>query len=228
MAGALAIYNLEVEKGTQALDVCPLRLEDFLYLLEGSQTNFLPFLVAILGSADGYGGPRGWQTPGERVGSIETVIAFGFLSIYQPGLAGGLNGTSRNSVKANVFVHPGHRRQGVGRSVLDRLMYLSSRRYSPKFGYDYVNPGGQPLYKSVLWSPRQYHRVYIEVLYKKLQEDPEKAWYDKLLTRQFRFWEVGKELDNSHRSVPDQNSYWLHKVIYQHDCNSPEEIDMSK
>ncbi|EFX00386.1 hypothetical protein CMQ_7388 [Grosmannia clavigera kw1407] len=203
MKGVREIYNLEVLKGTQATDAEPLDLEDISSILTICRKSMLPFIVAIAGQND-------TETP-------EEVMGFGFLSIYQPGLAGGLNGTSRYSVKVNVFVHANHRQKGVGSTILSKLLQLCSLNYSPKkdYGAQYFHSDDTELYRSCHESPRQYHQVFAEVLCGGERGIAE-MWYGRVLTSDFGFQPLGKSIMGAHWSNVGQ--CWLGKLVFQHDC----------
>lgn len=204
MIGVQEIYNLEVLKGTQAMDAEPLDIEDFFSILTTCRKAMLPFLVVI-------------DEQNKTEGTREGVLGFGFLSIYQPGLAGGLSGTSRYSVKVNVFVHPNHRQKGVGSTILGKLLQLCSFNYSPKkeYGARYTHSDDTGLYNSCRGSPRQYHQVFAEILYGSERGIAE-MWYGRVLTNDFGFQPLGKSIMGAHWSSVGQ--CWLGKLVFQHDC----------
>ncbi len=226
MPGVVEIYNLEVLEGTQALDTEPLRDDDFYKLLRMSQENKLPFIVALLGSSASSQTGQPYVLGESWTAWVDTVIAFAFLTINQPGLSGRLDGTSRYSAKLHLFVHPQYRRKGVGQAMLDQLMHLASTRYKQVGGAEYVNPRGDPLYTSAAEAPRKYHRAFVEVRLKS-RADPAAGWYETML-RKFSFRRVGSMLDNAHLSRVGQGSFWLHTAIFQHNCCDEEDVDKTQ
>lgn len=226
LIGVMTIYNLEITHGTQALDVEPLKIQDFQQILTMCRSHDLPFLVAVQDPPRNDMPPPYIRTHEFEMDSKnpDQVLAFAFYSVYQPGLAGGLDGTGRFSVKLNVFVHPGFRRKRIGMAIVDKMMSLASKRYPANPTYYYHNPGDVALYKSHTCSPRSYCRIFVEILLRG-RDDPAKMWYDELLKERLCFSEVTAErgLDHSHRSrwLKDgmyTKGDWFTKFIYQHDC----------
>ncbi|OAA58616.1 Acyl-CoA N-acyltransferase [Niveomyces insectorum RCEF 264] len=217
MPGVQEIYNFEVLKGAQATDTEPLPLAEFHAILATCRTAQLPFLVALAGRK---------KIPGVP----DKVLGFGFFSVYQPGLAGGLSGTGRYGVKVNVFVHVRHRQQGIGSALLDRLLRLSSRAYVPKKEHDvpFTNSaddknddenddggnedGGNA---ASIETPRRYRSVFAEILYGS-EKGLAEQWYERVLTSAFGFQASGKSVRGAHWSNVGQ--CWLNKRVYQHDC----------
>jgi len=64
----------------------------------------------------------------------EAVVGFVHLEEYAC-----LSSMYRYTFELALYVHPGYIRQGVGKCLLDQLMYLSHTGYSKKGGFEWVN-----------------------------------------------------------------------------------------
>ncbi len=248
MEGICRIYNLEMERGLQALDTEPLTVEDFNNILTTAQQLGMPFVVAVSGSARELGLTKGnlafsafRQMPSHGPDSFGEILGFGFLSVWQPGLAGtgggpqkgAANGTSRATARMNVFVHPDYRRRKIGFSLLDMLLTTVSDRFSSESGYDFIDATNSPVYKNSRDHKRQHFRLYISYLVKsklrtdgnaeleKEQEayDNDLVWIKKLLEDRLNFTELVR-FENVHRTAKGRVEpvRWLDEVVFEHSC----------
>ncbi|KAB5516929.1 hypothetical protein GE09DRAFT_1158966 [Coniochaeta sp. 2T2.1] len=229
MDGVSQIYNWEVEKGLQALDTKPLTRADWEGILKKTQDAMLPFVVVIRGAYEHKGKSR-FDNPSDYPEDevAGKVIAFGFLSIRQPGLAGSFEGTSRMSAKAMVFVHPGYRHKKLFHICIDKLLSTVSIRYSTKRGYDFINPGDNPTYKYPWQHDRKMYSVIVEYLVPRLPEsggnrflpdETDLTWFERIMTSNYGFWKVGR-LNAAHRSrlSYEPRPIWLDTVMFEHTC----------
>lgn len=224
MEGVRAIYNWEVLNGIQALDTEPLSLADWEGILKKSQEEKLPFVVVIRGPYQ----PQDDTEPIHQDDLAGKVLAFGFLTIRQPGLAGSFNGTSRMSAKAHIFVHPGYRRKKLGHVCLDKLLSTVSTRYATKLGYEFVNINDNPTYMYPRHHDRKIYSVFVEYFVPRIQQrandrfladETDLKWFERVITSRYGFWKVAR-LDAAHRS---RRSYepapiWLDTVMFEHMC----------
>jgi GNAT superfamily N-acetyltransferase len=227
MEDVRAIYNWEVANGIQALDVEPLSLADFEGILKKTEEAKMPFIVAVSGAYQSQ-----WSSSQNHIASATQdgtgkILAFGFLTLRQPGLAGSFTGTGRASAKAHVFVHPEYRRKRLGHVCLDKILSTVSTRYSTKGGYEFVNLDDNPTYKYPWQHDRKFYLVSIEFMVPRKQEygqgkfvpdETELKWFEGFLKR-YKFWKVAT-LDAAHRS---RQSYlpepvWLDTVMFEHIC----------
>lgn len=238
MEAVQRIYNWEVEHGMQALDSQPLSVEEFEKILATAQQLGMPFIVAVRGSARGLGLTKGnlayspfRQVPFRDKSKRGEILGFGFLSVWQPGLAGSGIGSSRASAKMHVFVHQDYRRKKIGFSLLDMLLRAASDRFSSQSGYDFVDPDDSPVYKCARDSERQYFHIYSSFLVrhklradgnKKLQEeqktyDKDLAWMKVLHEDMLNFTEMVR-LEAVHRSPKSREGpvYWMDEVLFEH------------
>lgn len=64
----------------------------------------------------------------------ETIVGFVYLDdeVSQSSMY-------RFTFDLGVYVHPGYVRQGIGKCLLDRMMYITNTGYNAKGGYEWVN-----------------------------------------------------------------------------------------
>lgn len=229
MPGVQEIYNLEVLNGLQALDTEPLPLSDFEAILSQTQRAKMPFVVALSGPFEPFA--SGAKTEMTQKNGRGMVLAFAFLTIRQPGLAGSFSGTSRMSAKAHVFVHPDYRRKRLGHICLDKILSTVSTRYSTKLGYEFINPDDNPTYKYPWQHDRTFYSIYIEyfVPLKQVQtsafnpkfapDNTDLEWFEELMISRYGFRKEAR-LDATHRSRRSYqpNPIWLDTVIFEHIC----------
>lgn len=221
MTGVQGIYNWEVMNGLQALDTEPLSLADWEGILKKTEDDKLPFIVVIGGKHKG---------PDDRTQTIldGRLLAFGFLTVRQPGLAGSFSGTSRMSAKALVFVHPDHRRLKLGHVCLDKLLSTVSTRYSTKLGYEFLNLYNNPTYKYPSNHDRKIYSVFVEYFVPRTREhgsakfEPDETdlkWFERIVTSRYGFWKVAR-LEAAHRSrtTYEPAPIWLDTVMFEHMC----------
>lgn len=85
----------------------------------------LPCLVAIA-KRNQRKGPQGYVS--------ETIVGFVHLEEHA-----GLSSMYRYTFELALYVHPGYVRQGVGKCLLDQMMYMANTGYNKKGGYEWVN-----------------------------------------------------------------------------------------
>lgn len=229
MEGVRDIYKWEVLNGLQALDTEPLCLAEWQAILKKTQDNKLPFVVVIHGPYRSQDGPpRAGYGPVPLNGLAGKVLAFGFLTIRQPGLAGSFDGTSRMSAKAQVFVHPEYRRKKLGHICLDKLLSTISTRYATKGGYKFVNIGDNPTYNYPRHHDRKIYSVFVEHLVPRnrvlgtnrfLPDETDLKWFERVVTSRYGFYNVGR-LGATHRSrrTYEPSPIWLDTVMFEHMC----------
>ncbi|KAK3905099.1 hypothetical protein C8A05DRAFT_13066 [Staphylotrichum tortipilum] len=242
MQGVCRIYNLEMERGLQALDTEPLTGEDFEHILTTAQKLGMPFIVAMSGSARELGLTKGnlafsafRQMPSHGPDNFGEVLGFAFLSTWQSGLTGQgtANGSSRATTRINVFVHPEYRLKKVGFSLLDMLLTTVSDRFSSESGYDFIDPTNSPVYKNSRGRERQYFRLYISYRVKSKQRaegnpklekeqeayDNDLTWVKKMLVDKLNFVELVR-FENVHRTAKGRAEAvcWLDEVVFEHTC----------
>ncbi|AEO58138.1 hypothetical protein MYCTH_101399 [Thermothelomyces thermophilus ATCC 42464] len=241
MEAVCAIYNWEVKHGLQALDSQPLSVEEFQNILGTTRQLGMPFIVAVRGSARDLGLTEGnlsfsvfQQIPFQDKQSRGEILGFAFLSVWQPGLVGSANGSSRATARVNVFVHPDYRRKKIGFSLLDMLLTTVSDCFSSETAYDFVDPDNSPVYKKGPNRQRQYFKVYLNyrVRHKLPDEgnqkldskqktyDADLVWVRKLVEDRLNFTELVR-YEAVHRSARGRGQpvCWMDEVVFEHTCS---------
>ncbi|KAG7291001.1 hypothetical protein NEMBOFW57_001009 [Staphylotrichum longicolle] len=240
MQAVADIYNWEVDHGTQALDTWPLHVTKFEDILTSSQSYNMPFIVAVRGSARNLGLTQGNlifanfnQIPFEESDQRGEILGFAYLSTWQPGLSGVGGGSSRNTARINVFVHPDYRRKKIGFSLLDMLLTTVSDCFSTQSAFDFIDPDDSPLYRKSRDRELQFYHLYIGFRVrhkllahgnKKLEDeqktyDDDLVWVKKMLEDQLNFTQLVR-FEAVHRLPKDTKGpcYWMDEVVFEHTC----------
>ncbi|KAK5663897.1 hypothetical protein OQA88_107 [Cercophora sp. LCS_1] len=241
MAQITEIYSWEVENGTQGLDAEPLTKENFVAIFKQAEGLGMPFLVAAYGSAKSLNirnntsyytkctpHPDATVTPNPTL--VGKIIGFAYLSVWAPGLAGSVNGSSRASAQVNLYVHAEFRRKRIGFCLLDRLLMTVSERYSTASSYDFVDPKDRKMYQYVEENKRKFWRIYLNYLVKhdrdgKASNNGEIEGIRRILTETFNFSEKCR-FEMSHRTPNSRPGpvYWLDSLTFEHGCFLGEKI----
>lgn len=120
-----AIYNHYVTQTVHASEVYEQPAANILSRIDNIIKAGLPFLVAVAKrnqrkSAQGY--------------VTETIIGYVHLEDYVD-----QSSMYRYTFELSLYVHPGYIRQGVGKCLLDRMMFLANTGYNAKGGYEWIN-----------------------------------------------------------------------------------------
>ena len=247
MGAVTRIYNWEVTKGMQTLDSSPLSVGNFENILSTSKKLGMPFIVAVRGSARDFENKPGnfefspytqlapYAHDPQDAKKNGDVLGFAYLSVWEAGLAGDCNGSSRATARISLFVDPKYRRKKIGFSLLDKLLTTASNRFSSLSGYDFVDLSKDPVYKDALGHERKYFRLYLSYFVKHAHNtfgdeelereqqsyDDDLVWVKKLLEENFNFTEKVR-FETTHRSskhVEGRPVYWLDSVMFEHTCH---------
>ena len=119
------IYNHYVENTVQAEELDAQTEAEIRCWIDDVVQAGLPCLVAV--------GKRN-QRKGLQGYASETIVGFVHLSDHA-----GRTTMCRFTFDLAVYVHPGYIRQGIGKCLLDRLMYIVNTGYTVRSGYEWVN-----------------------------------------------------------------------------------------
>lgn len=255
MKGALDIYNWEVIHGDQALDAQLLTLSDFELLLKQHQDAKLPFIVLlsgphqeseVVGDREDSAPMKKWASmypqmklrqPTAEVLPVNDgeILAFGFITVRQPGLAGALNGTGQKTGLIRTFVHHEYRGKKLGEACVDTLLSMVSHRYSVKLNL-FRNINKDPVYETARQSAHEFVSIFFERLVPRLETVNEtgKAKFvpdhkaiiegENQLKSRFNFWKVAR-LDATHRIDPYESAskrdlpQWVDTLVFEHQCH---------
>ncbi|KAL1954805.1 hypothetical protein VTO42DRAFT_709 [Malbranchea cinnamomea] len=169
------LYNWYLKNSTRVTDLEEVTENDMQNCILECQEEKLPFLVAVE------------QTSGlsHAMDEVEENI-YGFIAAYD---FAGRQTIYHYTAELELFVHPGIRRHGVGRCLLDRMLQICDPKYLAKNGYYFGCPhdkrevycGGQNRYLSKL----------IFTVHYAAHESEEYKWLKQWLEKDFGFEEQG-------------------------------------
>ena len=240
MEAVASIYNNEV---LEKLDCAPLGAAEFQKILKDVHGHQFPFIVTVSGSArtnalkDGIrfesSQPQQTVFPPDLIEGI--ILGFAYLSVWQPGLAGSMTGTSRASAEAHVYVHNSWRRKKIGSALLDRILGSVSLRAkeTSKDMCDFWDPSRNRAYAVPVQHTRYTFKIYMQYLVRSeldannsfntemLQNhQPDSiVWVKHLLETKFGFTEKVR-FEGAFRSpkVDGASNHWLDSVLFEHTC----------
>ncbi|KZM20448.1 N-acetyltransferase [Ascochyta rabiei] len=123
--GIMAIYNHYVANTVHADELDELTEASIRGRIDDVVQANLPFLVAVA-KRNKRKGPQGYVS--------ETIVGYVQLDDY-------VNQSSmyRYTFELELYVHPGYVRQGIGKCLLDRIVYMANTGYKTRGGYEWVN-----------------------------------------------------------------------------------------
>ncbi|KAF7177960.1 hypothetical protein CNMCM7691_006446 [Aspergillus felis] len=143
--GLLMILNWYSQKSNLSSSLGTLDEQDVRQRIEDSRRAKLPFIVA----AERRRGPSADDSP-ERI--LGYALATDSL---------GLQTTGRYTVELEIFIKPDHKRRGIGKCLLDKLIEVCDATYVPKRGFFYdagcddktgLYPGGSRILKRLAFT----------------------------------------------------------------------------
>ncbi|PQE13182.1 acyl- n-acyltransferase protein [Rutstroemia sp. NJR-2017a BBW] len=207
----LQIYNHYVNHSYIPEDQDPLTEADILFLINNAKEEKLPFIVAVKGRVP-------MQSPHSKrktkLPQYEHVIGFAFGEARGCGIAGKINGRSRYTTNMHLYVDHSFARKGIGRSLMDRMLQLVSRAYAARDGYDWLNPGLDPVYETD--GARRCHQIIIELPVLK-NNDPNYPWIKEFL-KGFWIMEESRLKCVGRTSTKERRGEWLDIVYFQADA----------
>ncbi|MCJ1394659.1 nucleolar DEAD-box protein required for synthesis of 60S ribosomal subunit [Xylographa bjoerkii] len=170
--------------------------------LRGAEDENLAFLVAVLKAAKKYGpGARGCRR-GERVGrggfarrggftrhenvqrdvTSETVVGFSYAEDHA-----GIHTMFQHTVELQLFVDPNHFMNGIGKTLMDRMMTSLDKGYMLEATTDFVDDG-KMCYE--IGGAREVHKILVTVGFH-FGEEKEFEWRKSWLEQKFEFDHIG-------------------------------------
>ncbi|KAH8432337.1 GNAT family N-acetyltransferase [Aspergillus melleus] len=120
-AGIRKIMNWYAEESTLSTDTHTLETGEVRQRIENCLENKLPFIVAV-----------GRRTGPSRENQPEKILGYALANDTV-----GLKSSGRYTAELQVFVRDGHKRQGIGRCLMDKLLEVCDPTYIPKLGYSF-------------------------------------------------------------------------------------------
>ncbi|KAL2112678.1 hypothetical protein VUR80DRAFT_6834 [Thermomyces stellatus] len=230
---ATKMYNAEVMGAGMVPDSSPVPVNHFLQILQACQGNTKPFIVAVKNTnrlADVSNWPdrtafEDWmrlkRAQGEPI-EKEEVVGCAFLCPFDYGIWGS-EGNARYSARIRCFVSPKHRRQGIGRALIDLMLQMTVTGYTAKCDSEWkLNRPSQAFSRKAFDNDKKYHRVFIEAYFKN-RGDPALEGMKILLENQLGFTPMGHIL-GGYMTERGEESVFLDKLIWGMDAVHQDEI----
>ncbi|KAK4459124.1 hypothetical protein QBC42DRAFT_184205, partial [Cladorrhinum samala] len=255
MEAVAKIYETEMKTGLQVLDSEPLDSDDWEKILANAKEQGMPFIVAVRGNVRKLGIELNKKKGGGNIilsqcGSVSEdkkdphgsrageVLGFGFLSIWQPGLAGSTWGASRGAARMHCYVHSDYRRKSIGHAIMSMILDCSSSRFHSENMFDFVDPEDNPVY----WNPERradagkgriimcifvgylvkhtlvaFKNPKLEIAQKDYEKDVEWARY---LFEEILACPEKCRFDNVYRTAKHRegSQHWLDEILFEHQC----------
>ncbi|OLN83379.1 hypothetical protein CCHL11_02997 [Colletotrichum chlorophyti] len=223
-SGCASIYNMAIAKNMRLVDTNSVSAQRFESIMNECKRENLPFIVAARQKADltdaknwpsldAYQQYMKWKKtqPTEELCSEAAIYGLAYLSPYERGVGGG-TGVASQTAKATVFVHPEHRRCGVGSALLHRLLTQTSILFVGHVEYKWSDPTATVDY---FYKPefRDIHRIIFQSMMKDEGDDNLK-WMDDFMST-FQFDKAG-HLSQVYQIEEPHGVEWYDQVTYIH------------
>ncbi|KAI2471993.1 hypothetical protein F4781DRAFT_439125 [Annulohypoxylon bovei var. microspora] len=208
LAQIVAIYNMEVKASPAMQDKYPVELKDFLQIYYGARKNGLPFFVAV----------EGWYSP-QTDSDNERVVGFALMDMVKRGITGSYATHADVAGKLTIVVHPDYRRLNICSAMLDAIFYCCSPIYTPRLGYQIVNPTSDRRHMRPKHNVRQWNSIDIEVnvssgvCKEHTRIDPRYEWISNYLEKYFQMSLVSHD-----EALYRIKGAWLDRLIFRHAC----------
>lgn len=163
------IYNLHIEHGIAPTETYPISEQDMASRMHASVNGHLPFIVAAKMNQKGarvkepgdheaysrrHGLPVSHQEP-QRLSCVEILAGFACAQDLTAA-----DYVERTSAEVEIYVDPVHRKKGVGKCLLDKLLQICDRGHRLITNCDFhCAPDLRHLYDS--GGLRELHKLYI-------------------------------------------------------------------
>ncbi|KAK0666190.1 hypothetical protein QBC41DRAFT_231071, partial [Cercophora samala] len=250
------IYEAEMKSGFQVVDSEPPTPEDWEKVLQTTRELSMPFIVAVYGSARRCGLKEGnlqWsdepQVPYDEHEAASQglvkgqILGFAYASVWQPGIAGSGQGTSRYTARLHVWVDPKHRRKKLGLCLLDKMLACMSPPHHARTGIDFIDIHNSPKEEARRNRPRKYYNVQISYKFKhrpRWQVDnptrypglkdhiKDLVWVKKLLEEKLPFIKLvtfeavhqSSKLREPKEEDGNKKVFWLDEFVWEYYCTA--------
>ena len=196
------LYNHYVLNTTHALELEATDDLEWQNRLQGAEDENLAFLVAVLKAAKKYGlgareGRRGER--GRRGGfarrngftrpeniqrdfASETIVGFSYAEDHA-----GMHTMFQHTVELQLFVDPNHYMNGIGKTLMDRMMTSLDKSYMMEAATDFVDDG-KMCYD--IGGARDVHKILVTVGFH-YGEEKEFEWRKSWLEQKWEFDHIG-------------------------------------
>ena len=200
IAQIATIYNHYVMKTVHVPERVETEMSEWQDRLRVADEEKLAFMVAVSKSSKGpgrqrkdnpRGGRRGQGGFGPRHNNVdlssslrqEIIVGFAYAEDYM-----GRKTMYEHTVELQVFVDPKHYRNGIGLTLMDRMMPSLDKFYMSFEGTDFVEDGGNMCYQE--GGSREVHKIMMSIAFAYGQES-EFQWRKKWLEQVWEFDHIG-------------------------------------
>ncbi|MCJ1437451.1 hypothetical protein MMC27_006838 [Xylographa pallens] len=196
------LYNYYVLNTVHALELEVTDDSEWQNRLQGAEDENLAFLVAVLKAAKKYGPGAGEGRRGKRVGrggfarrngftrpennqrdfASETIVGFSFAEDHA-----GMHTMFQHTVELQLFVDPNHYRNGIGKTLMDRMMTSLDKSYMMEAATDFVDDG-KMCYD--IGGARDVHKILVTVGFH-FGDEKEFEWRKSWLEQKWEFDHIG-------------------------------------
>ncbi|KAJ5819257.1 ATP-dependent RNA helicase drs1 [Penicillium riverlandense] len=168
--GLQYLFNWYMENSPISPEKRPLAEDDIRNLIDDARTTMLPFIVAV--QRHSYNNPRK-----KHRASTEKILGYAFVKHFNES-----NSANSNIGEMRVFVDHNHKKQHIGRALVDRILMTVDVTHHGSGGHDF-QPGEH--YRS-LHATRPFTTMICAIAY---PEDKEAnyTWTKQWLVREFDF-----------------------------------------
>lgn len=229
-----AIYNAEVLGAGMAPDSKAVPDTIFPTILRTCKANKKPFIVAVR-DANELADPSKWphklafddrmrlkKAHEKIIGKGEEVVGFAYLGPSDYGIWA-TEGNAQFSARIRCFVDSKHRRNGIGRALVDLMLQMTVTGYKAKCDSDWrCEQPAQVFERVAMKNAKKYHRIFIEV-YCGNKDDSSFEELRALLENQIGFTPMGRIL-GGYMTSRGEESVWLDKHIWGMDTGHEDEL----
>ncbi|MCJ1379482.1 hypothetical protein MMC17_002583 [Xylographa soralifera] len=196
------LYNHYVLNTVHALELDATDDVEWQNRLQGAEDENLAFLVAVLKAAKKYGPGAREGRRGEKVRrggfarrngftrpeniqrdfASETIVGFSYAEDHA-----GMHTLFQHTVELQLFVDPNHYMNGIGKTLMDRMMTSLDKGYMMEAATDFVDDG-KMCYE--VGGAREVHKVLVTVGYH-FGEEKEFEWRKSWLEQKWEFDHIG-------------------------------------
>ena len=196
------LYNHYVLHTVHALELDVTDDSEWQNRLQGAEDENLAFFVAVLKAAKKYGPGAGQGRRGKRVGrggfgqrngftrpennqrdfASETIVGFSYAEDHA-----GMHTMFQHTVELQLFVDPNHYRNGIGRTLMDRMMTSLDKSYMMEAATDFVDDG-KMCYD--IGGARDVHKILVTVGFH-YGDEKEFEWRKSWLEQKWEFDHIG-------------------------------------
>ncbi|MCJ1284865.1 hypothetical protein MMC26_004202 [Xylographa opegraphella] len=196
------LYNHYISNTVHALELEATDDSEWQNRLQGAEDEKLAFLVAVLKAAKKYapGAREGRRVENGRRGRFprrngfaraeniqrdfasETIVGFAYAEDHA-----GKHTMFQNTVELQLFVDPNHYKNGIGNTLMDRMMTSLDKSYMMEAATDFIDDG-KMCYE--IGGARDVHKILVSVGFH-FGDEKELEWRKSWLEQKWEFDHIG-------------------------------------